>query len=255
MDHKEKHSTEWALLYPLKAGLFAAKHSSVTRSTDRFKKKSGSTIADDSNRLCIRRGSSMSELDKLSEELLPDLVRSNTANHYLTTSPASLPHSPYFSRSALHVASTRDSIGDLMNQKKYGSSQWSVRSETLIARVVPLSTVTPRHSPPTVAATEESPDECSITNEFCSTEPLTTAQRAQRLSRLIKRQRSTISKPIPIMVSVVFLKNMLYKCYLSYCAMFGNTGTQVLFKNRIGNFSIASDTVRLLCYKILKIIF
>lgn len=74
-----------------------------------------------------------------------------------------------------------------MNQKKYGSSQWSVRSETLVARTVPLSTVTPRQ--PTPVDVEMRREELYEEYDVCG--PLTTAQRAQRLSRLIKQQRST----------------------------------------------------------------
>lgn len=196
MVEEDKHSTEWALLFPLKAGLFSMKHSSITRSADRLKKKSNAKDLPESNRLRMRRGSSMSELDKLSGGLLPDLVRSTTANHQLSTSPASLPHSPCFSRSLLSTTSpsVRDSIGDLMNQKKYGSSQWSVRSETLIARMVPLSTVTPRQSPPGSVPKEDVSMDSVICDETDNNGPLTTAQRAQRLSRLIKQQRSTLTK-------------------------------------------------------------
>ncbi|KAF5304322.1 hypothetical protein FQA39_LY09701 [Lamprigera yunnana] len=191
MDESDKHSTEWALLFPLKAGLFTMKHSGVTRSQDRLKKKTSTKDLPD--RLHMRRGSSMSELDKLANGALPDLVRSTTTHHHLSTSPASVPHSPYFSRSAVSTTShsVRDSIGDLMNEKKYGSGLWSVRSETLIARLVPLSTVTSKQSPPESCSTTDIsiitfiPEECDVNG------PLTTAQRAQRLSRLIKQQRIT----------------------------------------------------------------
>ncbi|KAF5272306.1 hypothetical protein FQR65_LT04964 [Abscondita terminalis] len=207
MEENDKHSTEWALLFPLKAGLFSMKHSGVTRSQDRLKKKS---IAKETpNRLNMRRGSSMSELDKLANGALPDLVRSTTAHHQLSTSPASLPHSPYLSRSVISTAShsVRDSIGDLMNEKKYGSSQWSVRSETLIARLVPLSTVKPRQSPPETCPKADASIESFIPEESDNNGPLTTAQRAQRLSRLIKQQR--ISKQTGIM--------WIYESFITYC--------------------------------------
>lgn len=184
----QEHTTEWALLFPLKAGLFTMKSSSVTRSVDRFKKHSKSKNLPDTNRLNMRRGSSMSELDKLVSGPLPDLVRSTTTSNQLSASPASLPHSPYMSRSYVsNTTSIRGSIGDLMNQKKYGSSQWSVRSETLIAKTVPLSTVTPRHSPP--GHSRDFLDVTSDEYDRCG-EPLTVAQRTQRLSRLIKQQRN-----------------------------------------------------------------
>lgn len=213
---EDKHSTEWALLFPLKAGLFSMKHSTVTRSVDRLKKKTNTKETPNANRLRMRRGSSMSELDKLSAGPLPDLVRSTTANNHLSTSPASLPHSPYFSRSILGTAnpSVRNSIGDLMNQKKYGSSQWSVRSETLIARMVPLSTVTPRQSPPEscpktdISTDSFTPDGSDIVG------PLTTAQRAQRLSRLIKQQRSTVTKKTAFLVCALKCFMFLNGCNL-----------------------------------------
>ncbi|KAL3279650.1 hypothetical protein HHI36_017156 [Cryptolaemus montrouzieri] len=189
---KRTHTTEWALLFPLKTGLFAMR-SSNTRSTDRLKTKTSVKKISENERIRMRRGSSLSELDKLAENTLPDLVRSTTTQHQLSLSPASLPHSPFLSRSLMssNTASVRGSIGDLMNQKKFGSSQWSVRSETLIAKTVPLSTVTPRHSPPSVSC------ELSMENtldEFDTLGPLTAAQRTQKLSRLIKQQRSAIHR-------------------------------------------------------------
>lgn len=184
----QERTTEWALLFPLKAGLFTMKSSSVTRSVDRFKKHTKSKNTPDKNRLNMRRGSSMSELDKLVAGPLPDLVRSTTTSNQLSASPASLPHSPYMSRSYVSTTtSIRGSIGDLMNQKKYGSSQWSIRSESLIAKTVPLSTVTPRHSPP---HSHDFLDESTTDVYDRSGEPLTVAQRTQRLSRLIKQQRN-----------------------------------------------------------------
>ncbi|RZC39305.1 hypothetical protein BDFB_014314, partial [Asbolus verrucosus] len=188
MEEVEAHTTEWALLFPLRAGMFAMKSSSVTRSVDHLKKKAP---ADSPDRLRMRRGSSMSELDKMSSSPLPDLVRSTTANQHLGAGPASLPHSPHLSRSFLSstTVSVRGSIGDLMNQKKYGSSQWSVRSETLIARTVPLSTVTPRQSPSPLTA--DLSLEGSL-DEVCG--PLTAAQRTKKLSRLIRQQRSAFQK-------------------------------------------------------------
>ncbi|XP_044760920.1 uncharacterized protein LOC123318376 [Coccinella septempunctata] len=191
---KRSHTHEWGLLFPLKSGLFAMR-SSNSHSTDRLKCKSNSKKVAENERIRMRRGSSLSELDKLADNALPDLVRSTTAQHQLSLSPASLPHSPYLSRSLMssNTTSIRGSIGDLMNQKKFGSSQWSVRSETLIAKTVPLSTVTPRHSPPAVS--------CDITlertlQEFDTLGPLTAAQRTQKLSRLIKQQRSAIYRGV-----------------------------------------------------------
>lgn len=189
---EDAHSTEWALLFPLKAGLFTMKSSTVTKSAEQLKKNYKHKNIPDSNRLNMRRGSSMSELDKLSAGLLPDLVRSTTANNHLSLSPASVPHSPYLSRSIVsNTPSVRGSIGDLMNQKKYGSSQWSIRSETLIAKTVPLSTVTPKQSPP--GSRHEYLDEDAFADDD-TLGPLTAAQRTQRLSRLIKQQQTHLTR-------------------------------------------------------------
>lgn len=203
MEEEVDKTTEWALLFPLKASLLTIKSSSTI-----LKKENRKDAKMD--RLKMRRGSSMSELDKLAQNGLPDLIRSTTTSNKLSLSQTSkgydsLPHSPFLSRSGVlnkgGSCSVRGSIGDLMNQKKYGSSSWSVRSETLIARTVPLSTVTPRHSPPSPMEEEmlfreclrldgvkDEPEIANPTPEF----PLTTAQRTQRLSRLIKQQRSTL---------------------------------------------------------------
>lgn len=80
----------------------------------------------------------------------------------------------------------RGSIGDLMNQKRFGSSQWSVRSETLIAKTVPLSTVTPKQSPPPETIDDLMPPEIVFNDEG----PLTSAQRTQRLSKLLKQRKA-----------------------------------------------------------------
>lgn len=77
-----------------------------------------------------------------------------------------------------------------MNQKRFGSSQWSVRSESLIAKTVPLSTVTPRHSPTPLHSEKLPMEDIAADDDVCG--PLTTAQRAQRLSRLIKQQRACL---------------------------------------------------------------
>ncbi|XP_076288085.1 uncharacterized protein LOC143212798 [Lasioglossum baleicum] len=183
MEAREK-SLEWALLFPLKAGLFAMKWSLSSRSVNREKER----IAK-SNQLLpntrMRRGSSLSDLDKLqSKPILPDVVRSTEK------CSESLPHSPALSRTNLQLGSpcVRGSIGDLINMKMYGASTWSVRSESLIARAVPLSTVTPRHSPPLEKSVEDLEDE-SQDEWHPPGKPLTCAQRTQRLSKLIKKQR------------------------------------------------------------------
>lgn len=183
MDSREK-SLEWALLFPLKAGLFAMKWSLSSRSVNREKER----IAKKNQLLPnprMRRGSSLSDLDKLhSKPILPDVIRSTEK------CSESLPHSPALSRTNLQLGSSyvRGSIGDLINMKKYGASTWSVRSESLIARVVPLSTVTPRHSPPFEKSVEDLQNELQD-GWHLPGKPLTCAQRTQRLSKLIKKHR------------------------------------------------------------------
>lgn len=177
----------------------------------------------------MRRGSSMSELDKLINGTgLPDLVRSTTATNRLSAEQAgskgydSLPHSPHLSRSTVNKTgscSVRGSIGDLMNQKKYGSSSWSVRSETLVARTVPLSTVTPtKHSPPTPFFRDTLGYESLVRGLTCLSQaeeelkgPLTTAQRTQRLSKLIRAQRNTLEYAS---VVSIHLNYTLIKCII-----------------------------------------
>lgn len=177
MDDSSGRNTEWALLFPLKAGLFAMKSSTKVKVT---KSKSS-----DKDRSKMRRGSSLSELDKLTVNSA-DFMRSATASQHLAASPVSLPQSPYLSRSLLssNATSLKGSIGDLMNLKKYGSSQWSVRSESLIARTMPLTTVTTRPSPRESMLVIP----CDFEDEWWDVKgPLTTAQRTQKLSRLIER--------------------------------------------------------------------
>jgi len=187
METREK-STEWALLFPLKAGLFAMKSSLSLRSVARSDKDSGKEAPKKGPRTRMRRGSSLSDLNKLqSKPILPDVVKSTEK------CSESLPHSPALSRTNLQLGSSsvRGSIGDLMNMKRYGGSSWSVRSETLIARAVPLSTVTARRSPSIDKSVEDDLED-ELQDEFPVTgKPLTCAQRTQRLSKLIKRQRQT----------------------------------------------------------------
>lgn len=132
----------------------------------------------------MRRGSSLSELDRLTVN--KEFVRSTTTNQHLAASPVSLPQSPYLSRSLLssNTASLKGSIGDLMNQKKYGSSQWSVRSESLIAKTMPLTTVTTRPSPRESMLVIPSDFDDDV---WVAKGPLTTAQRTKKLSKLIER--------------------------------------------------------------------
>ncbi|XP_029166172.1 uncharacterized protein LOC114936974 [Nylanderia fulva] len=89
----------------------------------------------------------------------------------------------------LGSSSVRGSIGDLMNMKKYGGSNWSVRSETLIAKAVPLSTVTTRRNSQVEKSVEDDLEDEQQNESPISGKPLTCAQRTQRLSRLIKKQK------------------------------------------------------------------
>ncbi|EFN64437.1 hypothetical protein EAG_00867 [Camponotus floridanus] len=209
METREK-STEWALLFPLKAGLFAMKSSLSLKSVNRSEKENKERFLKKSfqPRAKIRRGSSLSDLDKLqSKRSLPDVVKSTEK------CSESLPHSPALSRTNLQLGSNsvRGSIGDLMNMKKYGGSNWSVRSETLIAKAVPLSTVTSKNSQ--VGKSVDDDLENELQDEFSiSGKPLTCAQRTQRLSRLIKKQKRMM----------VLNPNTLERNVVSHCQSNGN---------------------------------
>lgn len=202
MESKDR-STEWALLFPLKAGFFAMRSSMSSKSVHKEREKLlKEKHIQSRNR--IRRGSSLSDLDKLQgKETLPDIVRSAEKGF------ESVPHSPALSRTNLQLTNqVRGSIGDLMNLKKYGGSNWSVRSETLIAKTVPLSTVTPKQSPPAEEPEDDFSEMIRVTAEEYEDdgEPLTCAQRTQRLSRLIKRQRETL-----VLTPTTLSKNLVSK--------------------------------------------
>lgn len=135
----------------------------------------------------------MSDLDSIQALSTPpeNLARSTTNQSHLGSAQmllckgyGSVPQSPALSRS---LAAAHDSIGDLMNMKKFGGSTLSVRSETLVAKAVPLSTVTPRAVSP--QRDSPSPEEV-LTEERVAENPaaMTTAQRTQRLSRLLRDQ-------------------------------------------------------------------
>lgn len=109
---EESHS-ERTILHTLKTEFLKMKCSNVSQSASAIKKKSGAKHYDMSchhqhqRRLGMRRGSSMSDLEKLTQEPLPDLVRSTTTNYQLSVSPAgTLPHSPNLSRSFLSSNTT-----------------------------------------------------------------------------------------------------------------------------------------------------
>lgn len=245
---EDSKTTEWALLFPLKAGLFAFKSSTVVNHSapdtsessskdtkilqrdcldDGKLEDSFSTTSNIANsRMKMRRRSSMSDIDKFTSSigLLPDLVRytggsSTPSSYHLRVGGDgydSVPHSPGTTRrSNTSDIGACGSIGDLMNMKRFGGSSWSVRSctETIIARTVPLSTVTPKGSSPPSPLQDykqqlellriDSRDgeqsssfedvDCDGTEE--DSEPpqkLTCSQRTERLSRLIRQQRGSI---------------------------------------------------------------
>lgn len=182
MDESEsfdvQHTTEWALLFPLRTGLLSLKSSfaSLSESDNHndsvlntgykteylseqniscFKMSSENSSGHSSNenlhqspRLRIRRRSSMSDLDKLGgiKCNVPDIVRSVTSHSYehdYDSAPTS-PNIRYIRH--LHKSEgVRGSIGDFMNFKRFGCSS-GYRTETIIAKTVPLSTVTKRSS-------------------------------------------------------------------------------------------------------------
>lgn len=109
---EESHS-ERTILHTLKTEFLKMKSSNVSRSASVIKKKNGAkhyeTLCHQQHqrRLGMRRGSSMSDLEKLSQEPLPDLVRSTTTNYQLSVSPAgTLSQSPNLSRSFLSSNTT-----------------------------------------------------------------------------------------------------------------------------------------------------
>ncbi|KAI5726075.1 hypothetical protein M8J77_023464 [Diaphorina citri] len=219
-------------------------------------------------RLGMRRRSSMSDLDRITS--LPDLVSSAQyrQGHSGPSSPVNIKPAAATSHTVLSGGKTSEvtgSIGDLMNLKKYyGSHSGSggiassvPNSDSMIARIVPLSTVFPKSSTsdtplpspepltaksfklneslPTTheearedsrtepndsdsaAESDESPDSCEdgfdlrremedrfppIAEEGEATpvaagmvnnrrQVLTSSQRTERLSRLIRQQRSS----------------------------------------------------------------
>jgi len=235
---EDSKNTEWALLFPLKTGLFAFKSSNVINhsvsDTSESSNKDNTTVQRASHdggtleepfstisnaRMKMRRRSSMSDIDKFTSSVGIPTVRctggsSNPNSHHLRVGGEgydSVPHSPGTPRrSNTPDIGACGSIGDLMNLKRYGGSSWSVRStETRIAKTVPLSTVTPRGSAPPSPPQDhkqqtELPRIDSKDSERCtsskdledeedsgSPSKLTCSQRTERLSRLIRAQRTS----------------------------------------------------------------
>lgn len=244
MEEGAAKNTEWALLFPLKTGLFTFKSSTVINrsisdtsesnskdnKTDQSSSHDGGTLEEpfstiSNPRMKTRRRSSMSDIDKFTSSVGIPMVRytggSSTPNsHHLRVGGDgydSVPHSPGTPRrSNTPDIGACGSIGDLMNMKRYGGSSWSVRSctETIIAKTVPLSTVTPRGSAPPsplqdhkqqpelpridskdgerCSSSEGLEDEDETKDDQGSPLKLTCSQRTERLSRLIRAQRASI---------------------------------------------------------------
>lgn len=165
-----RHTTEWALLFPLRTGLLSLKSSfnsladSDTVLDDLYKAEyysqqnistrkmtSGNSSARSSvenlhpfPNVRMRRRSSMSDLDKIGglQVKVSNISRSATSNSYdheCRSTPNS-PHARYMSQ--MHKSdNVRGSIGDFMNFKRFGGSS-GFRTETIIAKTVPLTTVT-----------------------------------------------------------------------------------------------------------------
>jgi hypothetical protein len=271
---EEPKTTEWALLFPLKAGMFAFKSSTVISHSvpdtsdsnsegnkmlqreSQIDGKQEETFPTISNpRMKMRRRSSMSDIDKFTSSIgrSSDLARhtgsSNTPSSYhlrvSTDGCDSVPHSPGTPRrSNTPDIGACGSIGDLMNMKRYGGSSWSVRSctETIIAKTVPLSTVTPRgsapHSPlqdhkeqaelPRIDSRDGEQHSLSEnvddeeTEDVCGPPPkLTCSQRTERLSRLIRQQRASIFVNTPVPVCCTLMEcSIKYFNPLAFCVFY-----------------------------------
>lgn len=172
MDEEER-STQLALLFPLKAGMSALKSSQGPPPTPP-PQASTPQLGRPNSRLYLRRRSSMSDLDKLSPAMAR--LRVNCSGV-----PGSAPHSP------------AGSIGDLMNLKRFGGGEGG-SSGSIVGRIVPLSTVSPRVSP--ILPVPEEPMELR---------PLSCTQRTERLSRLIRQQRG--SRPVSTTFSLATVTN------------------------------------------------
>lgn len=285
-----QHTTEWALLFPLRTGLLSMKSSfsSLSEAENRLSLNKSDYLSEQhinylkmpsenssaqsstenlyqSAKLRMRRRSSMSDLDKIGclKSHVPDIVRSATS-HSCEHEYESAPNSPHYVR---HVhKSVRGSIGDFMNFKRFGGGV-GYRTETIIAKTVPLSTVTKRSSSRDIDMVENQlfeEDDCKNSfrgsrSSFCDSrsslesvesrnarvrkvgvgfsenillqhsamtfigedaaksetangcpargcgQPLSGSQRTERLSRIIRQQRSTHQLYANISVSRAFI--------------------------------------------------
>jgi hypothetical protein len=221
--YEERIGTQFALLYPLRAGLFGVKSGSST-SLPAAPKVEDSTTANatgvraKSRRFSQRRGSSMTELDRVQVQLPdsetdePQELQCPVTTCYQRTSGADAV-TPVLQRRVFLNSSDniRGSIGDLMNLKQYGSV-WSVRSATdSIAAAVPLTTITSRRmleAPEEADANEMAPvDEDQVPPLPHPARPLTTIQRTERLSRLIRSNAKMVRrKNVSLSFEMVTLK-------------------------------------------------
>jgi hypothetical protein len=208
----EDCSTQLALLFPLRAGLFSVRSGSSTslpppQREMAVTREESIDIRNTKGRQGRRRGSSMSELDRFQIAHLQQKSRENHHEEHDNEQDQptlslemprgsgydTAPHSPALNRRNLLEDSVRGSIGDLMNLKQYGS-MWSVRSATeSIAQAVPLTTVTQRkmavHETVTRAVSQPVCQQIPL-QQPPVLECLTTSQRTERLSRLIRKQQS-----------------------------------------------------------------
>lgn len=169
-----QRTTEWALLFPLRTGLLSLKSSfnslaefdnqnseienlnrieySSQQNISTTRMASGNNSARSSienlataSRLRNRRRSSMSDLDKiggLKGGKISGMKRSPTSHSY-DYEYNSTPNSPRarLTHNLMQSENVRGSIGDFMNFKRFGGGS-GARTETLIAKTVPLTTVT-----------------------------------------------------------------------------------------------------------------
>jgi len=208
--YEERIGTQFALLYPLRAGLFGVKSGSSTSLPAAPKVEEKVRLMSKSRRFSQRRGSSMSELDRVQIDPPDDEEEGDAAGtdqppcYQRTSGPdAATPLTPVLQRRVFLDSSDniRGSIGDLMNLKQYGSV-WSVRSATdSIAAAVPLTTITHRRmleAPEEFDAAEAmapvDDDMLSQLPHIAGARPLTIVQRTERLSRLIRRNAKMVKR-------------------------------------------------------------
>ncbi|XP_049847990.1 uncharacterized protein LOC126305263 [Schistocerca gregaria] len=169
---EEEHTTQWALFFPLQAGMSAFK-SSLSPSPDSPQPPpTPPPTYHQPARHGLRRRSSLPDLDKLS----PALARLRPG---AASATGSAPHSP------------GGSIGDLMNLKCFGCTPTG--GEATVSRTVPLSTL--GNAAPGAGAAS-GPRRRTAPPPPPPRRPLSCSQRTERLSRLI-RQSQREPRPVP----------------------------------------------------------